>query len=137
MPDTAIDAFKLQADITGKFIELAWELRKKHGVVDVTHAIESRDYLRLDLKSSFLEVSFWSEVKLKDGRVVTLWIDLEPNEGRWLVDGRISWFGSDIIYRAESKAFDSFDEAQAAVRALLDDLSGRVTHIVAQELSQE
>lgn len=132
MSDTARDAFEFLANMHSALLGFVADTQRKRNVLEVNYAIEALNFI-----PSGTEVSFWSEAKLKDGRVVTLWIDLEPNEGRWLVDGRISWFGSDIIYRAESKAFDSFDEAQAAVRALLDDLSARVTHIVTQELSQE
>ncbi|MCS6846959.1 MAG: hypothetical protein RMN52_04510 [Anaerolineae bacterium] len=131
MSDTAIGAFEFLADADQIFIKCARELEKQ-GVARVTHAIECKKYI-----SPGLMISFWSEVKLKDDRIIATWIDLQPTNGCWVVDGRIAGFDDETLHRSESQEFRDFDEAQAWVKELITDLHVRVTYIVTQELSRE
>lgn len=103
----------------------ARELGILNGVSEVMFSTECKNYV-----SPGLLISFWSEVKLGDGRVITLWVDVEPGGEEWLVDGRLSWFGDETIYQSETARLSNFNQVQSYTAELIKDLQGRVTELV-------
>lgn len=125
MIPSALDAFRFLANMNDLLTSHARDLGTHNSVSEVVFSMECKNYV-----SPGLLISLWSEVKLRDSRVITLWVDLEPDGEEWLVDGRLSWFGDETIHQRETARLSSFNQVQSYTAELIKDLQGRVTELV-------
>ncbi len=74
------------------------------------------------LFESGLTVSAWIEADTQTGAVLTWWMDLLCKNDHWVLDGRLSWNGRDIIVQFPEEDLPHFQAVSERFHGALDAL---------------
>lgn len=85
-------------------------------ISDVVYDVECRQY------ESGLTLEMWTEAQIEGGDALTWWLDMIYRGEVWLLDGRVSWNGQDIVFETPIITLPDFYPAQHLASSILEEL---------------
>ena len=108
-------------------------LRPREGqtasIIAVVYDVECRQY------ESGLTLEMWAEAEVEDSDALTWWLDMIYGEEGWLLDGRVSWNGQDVVFETPIVTLPDFQSAQHKASTMLEELFQAGSQILNKRLS--
>ena len=114
--DTARATLELLAGVRSQVDVFARRLRSRPDLGKVLADVDCQ------LFESGLIVSAWVEAETKPGAAFTWWMDLVPKDASWILDGRLSWDGRDILVQLPEEDLPHFQAVSERFHHALDAL---------------
>jgi hypothetical protein len=124
---TARLTLELLARIRSQVDAFARQLRYRPNLGRIHADVDCR------LFESGLIVSTWIEADTQTGAVLTWWMDLLCKDDDWVLDGRLSWNGRDIIVQFPEEDLPHFQAVSERFRSALDALFDAGVHVLDEQ----
>ncbi len=95
---------------------------------------KAMSFVEVQPYESSLCLSICIEAEVEVGRTLTWWMDIIPQSENWLLDGRISWNGHEIVLELQEQIVPDFYAVQQKAPQMLEELIAAGKQILEDQL---
>jgi hypothetical protein len=112
----AVDVLAFMAQIQAQIKAMRRYLAQEANKAKAMSFVEVQPY------ESSLCLSICIEAEVEVGRTLTWWMDIIPQSENWLLDGRISWNGNEVVFELHEQIVPTFHAVQREAPQMLNEL---------------